>query len=188
MMRFRRLAVCGAACLVLVWGSARADDLASFLIRPAEDAMASRRFGLAVSLWRGVVAIRGDGSEAVWKLAQAWTLAGEFESAAEDLGRFARATTDDKRRGEALEQVAELDKRPKGFAGKVFEVVPAEKEAKEAFRRGRALFRARKYADAAALYRAGVEMAPDVAGNVRELASAYERLGRAADAQPVYLR
>jgi tetratricopeptide (TPR) repeat protein len=188
MMRFRRLALCGAACLTLTAGAARADDLASFLQRPAEEAMAIRRYGLAVSLWRGVVAIRGEGSDAMGKLAEAWTLAGEFESAAEELSRFARATVDDKRRAEALEEVAELEKRPKGFTGKVFEVVPAEKEAKEAFRRGRARFRAGKYADAAALYRAGVEMAPDVAGNVRELASAYEKLGRAADAGPVYLR
>ena len=190
MIRFGRLAVAGGALAVCLGAAApaRADDLAAFLVKPAEDALASRRFGVAVSLWRGIVAIRGDGSEAMWKLADAWTLAGEFEAAAEELTRFAHATADEARRAEALSQIAELEKRPKGFAGKVFEVVPADKEAKEAFRRGRILFRAKKYADAAALYRAGVEMAPDVAGNVRELASAYEKLGRAADAQPFFLR
>jgi tetratricopeptide (TPR) repeat protein len=174
--------------LIAVAGPARAEDLASFLVKPAQDAVTARRFGLAVSLWRGVAAIRGDGSDAMWKLADAWTLAGEFEAAAEELTRFAHATTDETRRAEALQKIAELEKRPKGFSGRVFEVVPADREAKDAFRRGRIRFRAGKYADAAALYRAGVEMAPDVAGNVRELASAYEKLGRAADAQPFFLR
>ncbi len=188
MTGFRRLALAGGVFLTVVAGRARGDDLASFLVKPAEDALASRRFGLAVSLWRGVAAIRGDASDATWKLADAWTLAGEFEAAAEELGRFAQATSDEARRAEALQKIADLEKRPKGFAGKVFEVVPADKEAKEAFRRGRIRFRAGKYADAAALYRAGVEMAPDVAGNVRELASAYEKMGRAADAQPFFLR
>ncbi|HKA89065.1 MAG TPA: tetratricopeptide repeat protein [Haliangiales bacterium] len=191
MTRFGRLALAGGVfvmCVIMTGGRARAEDLASFLVKPAEDAVASRRFGLAVSLWRGVAAIRGEGSDAMWKLADAWTLAGEFEAAAEELGRFAQATPDEARRAEALAKIAELEKRPKGFAGKVFEVVPADKEAKEAFRRGRLRFRAGKYADAAALYRAGVEMAPDVAGNVRELASAYEKLGRPGDAQPFFLR
>src|SRR5688500_6979294 len=49
-------------------------DPAAFLVKPAVEAVQARDFGLAVSLYRGIVAIRGDGDEAVWELVEAWQL------------------------------------------------------------------------------------------------------------------
>jgi tetratricopeptide (TPR) repeat protein len=168
--------------------SALAADLADFLVKPAESALAEHKLGLAVSIWRGVVAIRGEADEAVWKLADAWTLAGEFDAAAEELERYAGAVDDPGKRAAAERRMAELTHRPRGFSGPVFEVVPAEALAREAFRRGRLAFEARRYPDAVALFRAGVEMAPDLPGNYRELGEAYDRLHRGDEATRFFLR
>jgi tetratricopeptide (TPR) repeat protein len=168
-------------------GSAGA-DLADFLVRPAEDALRARKLGLAVSLWRGVVAVRGDADASVEKLALVWTLAGEPEAAVEELERRRRATSDDATRTALTRQIADLEGRAHGFSGKAFEVVPAENYAKEAFRRGRQAFQSKRYADAAALYRAGVEMAPDLPGNYRELGESLAHLGRPDEALAFYAR
>lgn len=170
----------------------RRADLAAFLVKPAEGALAARKFGLAVSLWRGIAAIRGDADPALLKLARAWTLAGEFDAAIEELERHRRALS--RSGGDTAEiaainkQIAELERRPKGFTGGVFEIVPAEAQAREAFKRGRRAMKARRYADAAALFRAGAEMAPDLPGNHRELGDALAKLGREAEATEFLLR
>jgi tetratricopeptide (TPR) repeat protein len=170
----------------------RRPDLAAFLVSPAEHALAARKYGLAVSLWRGVAAIRGDADPALLKLARAWTLAGEFDAAIEELERHRQALSAQQADPVAIaainKQIVELESRPRGFTGGVFEVEPAETHAREAFKRGRRLMRAKKYAEAAALFRAGVELAPDLPGNHRELGEALARLGQKDQATGFLLR
>jgi len=175
------------AITLTIANAARA-DLADFLVKPAEDALRDHKLGIAVSLWRGVVAIRGEADVAVEKLALAWTLAGEPEAAIEELERRRRATGDADARTSIGKEVAELERRAHGFTGTVFQVVPADAQAREAFRRGRRAFQDKKFADAAALYRAGVEMAPDVPGNYRELGEALGKLGKTEEALAFFVR
>ncbi len=164
-------------------------DAAAFLVKPAEEALKGRKFGLAVSLYRGIVAIRGDGDEAAWKLAEAWTLAGEFDSAVEELERYVAAQTDKDKIEKAEKEISSLEGRIKGFSGgKVFDPVSADTQAKEAFKRGRKLFGDKKYAEAAALFKAGSVMAPDIPGNYRELGEALSKLGRQQEATDFFVR
>lgn len=176
--------VTGVAIITLcvLSGQAAARDAADFIVPAAESALRERRFGLAVSLWRGVVAIRGDADPAVEKLARAWTLAGEFDAAVEELERRKRAVTEPAEQERLTREIIDLEHRVKGFTGRVFEVVPAVAQAREAFRRGRSAYAAKQYAQAEALFRAGVEMAPDLPGNYRELGESLEQLGRTDDA------
>jgi tetratricopeptide (TPR) repeat protein len=181
------LTLCPAAFGAAI-AESRAPDLAAFLVKPARDALAARRFGLAISIYRGIIAIRGDADPAALELARAWTLAGEFDAAIEELTRHRRALADDAAIAAVERQIADLERRPRGFSGGVFEVPPAEAHAREAFRRGRRAMGARRFAEAAALFRAGVEMAPDLPGNHRELGEALSRLGRHDDARELFLR
>ena len=165
-----------------------ADDLSGFLVRPAQRAMEERKYPLAVSLWRGVVAMRGDADDASWKLAEALTLAGQFKQASRALGYYAAAVKDPVKQQKAQEEIASLDKREKGFSSGRFTAVPAVNEAKEAFKRGRAAFKAKKY-DAASLYfKAGILMAPDLAGNYRELGESLDKLGKTGEANEFFIR
>lgn len=158
------------------------------MIGSAQDALAARKLGLAVSLWRGVAALRGDADPALLELAKAWTLAGEFDAAIEELERHRKALADIASIARVNQQIVDLERRPRGFSDGVFEVVPAEAQAREAFRRGRIALRQKRYADAALFFRAGVEMAPDLPGNYRELGEALTRLGREGDARELFLR
>jgi tetratricopeptide (TPR) repeat protein len=167
-------------------------DLADFLVKPAEAAITARDFGLAISLWRGVVAIRGEGDDSVLKLADAWTLAGEFESAADELQHYAAATQDLDKKTAALRQIEDLEARPKGFStgGDVFQVTFADAQAKEAFKRGHAFFDQKKYDEAARLFKAGIEMSPDLAanGSYKELGEAEDKLGKTDEATDFFLK
>jgi tetratricopeptide (TPR) repeat protein len=164
------------------------EDLAAFLVKPAEAALAERKFALAISLFRGIVAIRGDGDAVVWKLAEAWTLAGEFESASEELERYLGAVTDRDEEIRARQHISELAERPKGFGGRVFEVQPATAQAGEAFKRGRKFFTGKKFPEAVLMFKAGIVMAPDLPGNYRELGEAFDKLGRSGEANDFFVR
>lgn len=164
------------------------EDRAAFLVKPAESALADRKFALAISLFRGIVAIRGDGDEVVWKLAEAWTLVGEFESAIEELERYIAAVLDPDKEVRARQHISELAERPRGFGGKVFEVKPATAQAGEAFKRGRKFFAGKKFAEAVSMFKAGIVMAPDLPGNYRELGEAYDKLGLSAEANDFFVR
>jgi hypothetical protein len=157
----------------LVHGHGTTDkpDLAGFLVQPAERALAERKFGLAVSLWRGIAAIRGDGDPSLVELARVWTLAGEFDEAIEELDRHRRALTDPTAIATVSRKITELEVRPRGFTGGVFKVTPAEAQAREAFKRGRRELAAGR-----------------AAGNYRELGAALGKLRRAGEATALYLR
>jgi tetratricopeptide (TPR) repeat protein len=176
-------------CLITIALPARADEnLAAFLVGPAETAMAKRQFGLAVSLWRGVVAIRGEGDDAAVKLADAWALAGEYDEAAEQLTRYAQATTDDAKGQEARQRAIEFGERPRGFTAEPLRVPPASAQAREAMSRGKRLRKSGRTEEAAKLYRAAIELAPDDVGPYRELAAAYASLGKAEEARDLLVR
>jgi tetratricopeptide (TPR) repeat protein len=165
-----------------------AEDLSSFLVRPAQKALDERKYPLAVSLWRGVVAMRGDADDSAWKLAEAWTLAGQFKAASRSLAYYATAVKDPVKQQKAQEEIASLDKREKGFSSGRFTPTPAVNEAKEAFKRGRAAYKAKKYEAAALYFKAGIVMAPDLAGNYRELGESLDKLGRSGEANEFFIR
>jgi tetratricopeptide (TPR) repeat protein len=150
--------------------------------------MEDRKYALAISLWRGVVAMRGDDDDAAWKLAEAFTLAGQFKSASRALAYYAAAVRDPVKKQKAQEEIASLDRREKGFSSGRFAPMPAVNEAKEAFKRGRAAFKAKKYEAASLYFKAGIVMAPDLAGNYRELGESLDKLGRAGEANEFFMR
>lgn len=168
--------------------AAQSGDPAEFLIKPAEQAVKDRKYELGISLWKGVVAMRGDGDESAWKLAEVWTLAGEFDDAADVLARYSSSVTDAAKKAKADEEITSLRKRERGFSTKKFQLVPATEQAKQAFKLGLAAFKKKKYDLAAMYYKAGIEMAPDLPGNYRELGEALDKLGRSAEANDFFVR
>jgi tetratricopeptide (TPR) repeat protein len=163
---------------------------ADFIVKSAEAAMKARRYEVAVSLWRGVVALRGDADPAAWKLAEAFTLGGDFASAQDALEIYSAATTDAKEKARAAAEIDALAKRVQGYSSsnKPFAPRPATSEAKVAFKRGRTAFNKKQYAVAVGYYKAGTVMAPELPGPYRELGECFDKLGRPADATTFYSR
>jgi tetratricopeptide (TPR) repeat protein len=154
----------------------------------AEKAVKDRNYELAVSLWMGVVEIRGYGDDSVWKLVEAYELAGEFDDATVWLERYVAVATDATKKQKAVDEITALKTRPRGFSQKGFRPQSAKKEAAEAFKRGRAAFKAKKYAEAVQYFKAGAVMAPDLPGNYRELGQAYDKLGQANQANVFFVQ
>lgn len=166
----------------------RIEALAQFLVKPAQEALARHDYGRAISLHRGLIAIRGEDSELVWPLAESWEAKGAFDAAIDELERYKTAVRDPEQRKRAEEKIASLQVREAGFTAGRFSPTPAAKEAQEAFRRGRIALKARRFAEAVLLFKAGIEMAPDVPGAYRELGFAYRELGREAEAREFFVR
>jgi tetratricopeptide (TPR) repeat protein len=167
-------------------GAAGAD--ATFIETAAKAADAAQdpdHQGRAISLWRGVVAIKGDGDPAAKGLHRALVVAGFFKRAKEVVERYAAATADAKEKQWAQEEALSLDSREAGY-GATAKIVPATKQARLAFARGQKAFKAKRYEEAIAYFKAGAVMDPEVTGNFRELAASFEKLGRTAEAAAFY--
>jgi len=104
------------------------------------------------------------------------------------LQQYAQAATEPLKKQKAQEEIASLARREKGFGTGRFKVEPAAKLAGEAFKRGRAAFKAKKYDLAAMYFKAGIEMAPDLVGNYRELGESLDKLGRTDEANQFFVR
>lgn len=161
-------------------------ELSAFLEEPAREAVRRRDYALAVSLYRGILEIRGEGDEAAWHLAEVFQFAREPDAAVEVLERYAAVVRDAAARRRALDRITTLRKTDYRFGSGRFAPRPALRQAVAAFKKGRALFRQELYAEAALLFRAGIVMAPNMPGSYRELAEAYGRLGRAAEADAFF--
>jgi tetratricopeptide (TPR) repeat protein len=163
--------------------------LSEFLVKPAEQAVKDRNFSRAIALYRGIVAIRGDGDEMVWKLAEAWQLAGRFTQAADELTRYENAVTDPEKKESAADQIKKLAAQTEGYDSyRKLLIGGADKEAKQAFALGTQYANKKQWLEASLLFRAGVIMAPDVVGNIRKLGDAYDKLGKADEANQFFNR
>jgi tetratricopeptide (TPR) repeat protein len=152
------------------------DSMSDFLIKPAEVAARKRDWPLALALYNALTVARGPGSKEARQLATMWTLAGRSDEARRVLASFIASSRDEKAVAEARTEYARLSSVSDPFA-KQFEVAQPASEAKEAFKRGRAAFKKKAYADALFYFEIGYALAPDLPGFLRELGSTYDQLG-----------
>jgi tetratricopeptide (TPR) repeat protein len=162
-------------------------ELSKFLVKAAEKAAKDRAWGKAIPLYQAIVVARGPGSPEAKQLATLWTLAGQNEDAAEAWTSFANASSDPQVRADALAEAARLSSSPDPFAEKL-PLVEMTKEANQAFKLGRAAFKAGQFGDALVYFHMGYALAPDLPGFLRELGSTYDKLGEPGRKRDFYRR
>ncbi len=160
--------------------------MSAFLIKPAQAAIKERDFPRAVALYSGVVAARGKGDAAALELARAYRLAFQFGAAMRVYDELAAATTVPSLRQEAQREANKLRNQSIPFQ-RQFRAKWAKKEAVEAFKKGRAAFKKKKYADALVYYRMAAALDETLNGPIREIGSAYEKLGAKEEGTRFYL-
>lgn len=150
-------------------------DMSADLVKPAEKAFADRKWGKAIRLYSALVVARGPASAEALKLAEAWALAGQPDSAVEIYDRII-ASSDDiatlrdvKKRRDAVAKVS------KAFSSET-QLPSLEKEATIYFKAGRAAKKKKAWGDALVNYQMGFALAPDLAGFLRELGDTYKEL------------
>jgi hypothetical protein len=161
--------------------------LSQFLVKQAEKAVKDRKWPQAVPLYQALVVARGPASPEAKQLATLWTLAGQNEDAAEAWAAYGNAIKDEKAKAAALAEAARLTAAPDPFAEKLTPM-DMSKEANQAFKLGRAAFKAKAYGDALVYFHMGYALAPDLPGFLRELGSTYDKLGEGNRKKDFYRR
>jgi hypothetical protein len=161
--------------------------ISQFLVKAAEKSAKERKWSQAIPLYQALAVARGPASPEAKQLAMLWTLAGQNEDAAEAWAVYASAVKDEKGKAAAAAEAARLASAPDPFAEKLV-LADMSKDANQAFKLGRAAFKAAQYGDALVYFHMGYALAPDLPGFLRELGSTYDKLGEGTRKKEFYRR
>jgi tetratricopeptide (TPR) repeat protein len=171
-----------AALLAFLPIAARADD-GAWLERAAEQAVVAGQLPRAVTLLRGLSALRPRDPSPTYRLAEVYALAGQYEEAVVEYRRFAaRAEADGARKAHAENEAKRLEEAPAPFAEAVFRPQPATVEAKRLFEAGRKSAQQKHDHQAIGELEAALLLDPDLPGPYRLLGAVHTRTGDAAEA------
>lgn len=157
---------------------AQAADDGAWLDKAAESAIAAGQYPKAVTLLRGLTALRPHDAAPQYRLAEVYTMAGQYDEAIAEYRRFiARPDADGARKGHAEGEVTRLENAPAPFAEQLFRTVVATTESKRLFEEGKKDAQARRYQPAVAELQASVLLDPDLPGPYRLLGAVYGKTG-----------
>lgn len=159
---------------------AHAADETAWLERAADQAISAGQYPRAVALLRGLGALRPKDPSPQYRLAEVYTLAGQYEDAIAEYRRFAtRAEADPARRTHAEAEAKRLEEAPEPFAETLFKPAPATNESKKLFEEGKRDAQARRYQAAVNELQAALLLDPDLPGPYRLLGAVYGKTGDA---------
>ena len=155
----------------------RAPSSRKFLVKSAEKAAKSRDWARAIPLYQALVVARGPASPEQQAARDAVDARRSERGRRRGVGDLRqRGHRGRKRRARRSPKSTRLAATPDPFAEKL-SLAALDKEAKQAFKLGRAAFKAKQYGDALVYFHMGYALAPDLPGFLRELGSTYDKLG-----------
>ncbi|MGZ3439192.1 MAG: tetratricopeptide repeat protein [Polyangia bacterium] len=176
-MRTLRFVV-ALSSLFLFSSSARAAEDGAWLEKAAEAAIVKGEFPRAVALLRGLAALRPKDPSPAYRLAEVYTLAGQYEEAIGEYRRFAtRPEADPARRARAESEAKRLEEAPAPFSETLFKQASATPEAKRLFEEGKKDAQAKKWQPAINELQAALLLDPDLPGPYRLLGAVYGKTG-----------
>ncbi len=178
-MRTLALAVALLLCSPLVAPSlAWAADDGAWLEKAAESAVSNGQYARAVTLLRGLGALRPKDSTPQYRLAEVYTLAGQYEDAIVEYKRFAaRPDADGARKSRAESEARRLEDAPAPFTETLFRPTPATNESKRLFEEGKKDAQTKRYQSAVNELQAALLLDPDLPGPYRLLGAVYGKIG-----------
>lgn len=171
-------------------GTAQARGLdATWLTKPAEKAILGNQFAKAAVLYNGALALRGAEPRLQWRLAQIYTMGGQFTLAQEAYRTFIKSSKDAKKRARARAETRRLATAPAPFVSEdVAAHVRQRAFAMESAKRARRFLRRKKYRTAIRYYEAALVMDNSLVGVFRLLGTAYGKLKDRKREQAFYIR
>jgi Flp pilus assembly protein TadD len=163
----------------VAWPSvALAADDGAWLEKAAEQSVAAGQFPRAVTLLRGLGALRPKDPTPQYRLAEVYTLAGQYDDAVVEYRRFAaRSDADGARKSRAESEARRLEEAPAPFAETLFRQAAATGEAKRLFEEGKKDAQTRHYQPAVNELQAALLLDPDLPGPYRLLGAVYGKIG-----------
>ncbi len=176
------------ALAMRLWtASATAGGSDEWLERAAEQAAVSGELPRAVTLFRGLAALRPRDPAPLYRLAEVYVLAGQYDDAVAEYRRYAaRPEAEPPRVERALSEAKRLEETPGPPAEAVFRARPATVEAKRLFEDGRRAADGKRDESAVASLQGAMLLDPDLPGPYRLLGAIYGRTGN-ADAERRFL-
>src|SRR5438067_483352 len=157
---------------------ARASDDGAWLEKGAEAAVVKGEYPRAVALLRGLVALRPKDPSPGYRLAEIYTLGGQYEEAIGEYRRFAaRPEADPARKARAEAEAKRLEEAPAPFSESIFKQASATVEAKRLFDEGKKDAQAKKWQPAINELQAALLLDPDLPGPYRLLGAVYGKTG-----------
>jgi tetratricopeptide (TPR) repeat protein len=157
---------------------ARAVEDGAWLEKAAEAAVVKGEYPRAVALFRGLAALRPKDPSPDYRLAEVYTLAGQYEEAIGEYRRFgARPEADPARKARAESEAKRLEEAPAPFAESIFKQASATPEAKRLFEEGKKDAQAKKWQPAVNELQAALLLDPDLPGPYRLLGAVYGKTG-----------
>ncbi len=154
-----------------------ADD-GAWLEKTAEQAVIKGEYGRAVALFRGLAALRPKDPTPLYRLAEVYTTAGQYEEAIGEYRRFAqRPEADPARKQRAEAEAKRLEEAPAPFAETLFKQGTATPEAKRLFEEGKKDAQAKRWQPAINELQAALLLDPDLPGPYRLLGAVYGKTG-----------
>lgn len=154
-----------------------ADD-GAWLEKTAEQAVIKGEYGRAVALFRGLAALRPKDPTPIYRLAEVYTTAGQYEEAIGEYRRFAqRPEADPARKQRADAEAKRLEEAPAPFAETLFKQGTATPEAKRLFEEGKKDAQAKRWQQAINELQAALLLDPDLPGPYRLLGAVYGKTG-----------
>lgn len=162
---------------------------AKWLTKPAEQAILVNQFAKAAVLYNGALALRGSEPGLRWRLAQIYTMGGQFTLAQEGYRSFIKVSKNAKKRARAKAEIQRLATAPAPFVSEdVATQVRQRTFAMKSARRARTFFRRKKYRIAIRYYEAALVMDNSLVGVFRLLGTAYGKLKDKKREQSFYIR
>jgi tetratricopeptide (TPR) repeat protein len=157
---------------------ALAADDGAWLEKAAEEAVGAGQYPRAAALLRGLIALRPRDPSPEYRLAEVYTLAGQYQEAIGEYRRFAaRPEADPARKSRAEAEAKRLEDAPTPFAQALFKQAAATPEAKKLFDEGRKDAQARHHQPAIHELQAALLLDPDLPGPYRLLGVVYGKTG-----------
>jgi tetratricopeptide (TPR) repeat protein len=149
-----------------------------WLERDAEKAIVTGQYARAVALLRGLGALRPRDPSPQYRLAEVFTLAGQYDDAISEYRRFAqRPEADPARKAHAESEARRLEEAPAPFAETLFKQATATVEAKKLFDAGKREAQAKRWQAAINELQAALLLDPDLPGPYRLLGAVYGKTG-----------
>ncbi|HWE28746.1 MAG TPA: PEGA domain-containing protein [Polyangia bacterium] len=157
---------------------ARGVEDGAWLEKAAEAAVIKGEYPRAVALFRGLTALRPKDPSPEYRLAEVYTLGGQYEEAIGEYRRFAsRPEADPARRSRAEAEAKRLEEAPAPFSETLFKQASATPEAKRLFEDGKKDAQAKKWQPAINELQAALLLDPDLPGPYRLLGAVYGKTG-----------
>jgi tetratricopeptide (TPR) repeat protein len=188
------LALLAASGLVIAGartvGAAPPDKIdTTWLTKPAEAAVLQNQFPRGAILYQGAISLAPESPELLWRLAEIYTMGGQFSQAQETYDRFSKLTPDAAKKAQAQSEIKRLASMPAPFVeSEITQVMSESRFALQAVDLARRYRKQNKLPLSIRLLEAAVTMDPTLVGAYRLLGELYTKLNDPTRAQAFYVQ